>query len=485
MAEAELERPGADHAPERKVARNFLALAGGDAVARIVAFLAGAYVAREFGPGAFGAVLFASAVLLYFQNLSECGIDLLGVRHISENVSRIESVAPAILGARVVVSCVLAALVFGLGLGLAALGALPEVDGWVLSFYGLTLIAIGPNTKWIHLGLQDSRPVAVARTLGESLYLVLVLSFVGQAAELPRVPLFQLCGDVLIAATLFVWLRAKGFRIRLAFDWQLVKPIFARSWPLVANVLLGLTIYNSDLIFLRFLRDRETSGKYAAAYQLISFLINLAAAYSLSFLAGLSRVQHEREPRDSLYHTAAATMFALAIPIAVGASMLSTGIIELVYKSEFDESAGILAILVWTMPFTVSKEVDLIALVAGGREKTVMHMTAWAVGFNFALNIALIPPFGMWGAAWATLATEAIRAGFAAWCARKLEYPLTGLARFWKSAVAAGAMALALRCLPETHVLVAIGAGAATYGLVLAALGGIRFERGALPSLRV
>jgi O-antigen/teichoic acid export membrane protein len=114
------ERPDSEHAPERKVARNFVALAGGDAVARVVAFLAGAYVARHLGPGELGAMLFASAVLLYFQNLSECGIDLLGVRHVAEDVARIERVAPAILGARVVVSCTLAALVFGLGYGLGA-----------------------------------------------------------------------------------------------------------------------------------------------------------------------------------------------------------------------------------------------------------------------------------------------------------------------------------------------------------------------------
>ena len=64
MASAELERPGADPSPERKVARSFFALAGGDAVARVIAFVAGAYVARELGAGAFGAMLFASAVLL-------------------------------------------------------------------------------------------------------------------------------------------------------------------------------------------------------------------------------------------------------------------------------------------------------------------------------------------------------------------------------------------------------------------------------------
>ncbi len=477
--------PSAQPAPEAKVAGNFFALASGDALARLIAFCAAWYIARKLGPGAFGAVAFATAVLLYFQNLSECGIDLLGVRHIAEDVARIESVAPAILGARWIVSSTLAVAVFAVGLALGEFGVLPALDARVFAFYGLTLVAIGPNTKWIHLGLQDTRPVAVARTLGESTMLALVLVFVAAEGDVTRVPLFQLCGDVLACTILFVWLRKKRFAIRLALDWKLVKPIFARAWPLVANVLLGLTIYNSDLIFLRYFKDRETVGRYAAAYQLISFLFNVAAAYSLSFLSALTRLQSDRARRNALYHDSAATMFAVAIPIAVGGSMLAPLIIGTIFEANYAASGPILAILLWTLPFTVSKEVDLIALVAGGREKTVMNMTAAAVAINFVLNIVLIPTYGMAGAAWATLATEILRALIASWCARRLDYPLTGVARFWRTGVAATAMAASLWLASPTSIFVGVPLGAAIFAIVLAAVGGVKFERGSLPALRV
>lgn len=472
-------------APEQRVGKSFLALASGDAVARVLAFLASVFVARTLGPEMLGAIAFASAVLLYFQNLSECGIDLLGVRHIAEDERRIRSAAPAILGARIAVSSALALVVLALGFVLGQIGVLPELDATVLALYGLTLLPIGPNTKWVHLGMQDTRPVAVARVLGESTFLLLVLALVHQAAHIVRVPLFQLCGDALACTILFVWLRAKGFRIGIEFDWQKVKPIFARSWPLVANVLLGLTIYNSDLIFLRFFRDRDTVGKYAAAYQMISFLINLAAAYSLSLLPALTRVAADRERRNALYHDAAAHVFAFALPIAVGGSLVAPLIVSFVYGDQFTASGPILAILLWTLPFTVSKEVDLIALVVGGRERTVMRMTALAVAVNLALNLILIPRYGMYGAAWSTLLTEAARALFAAVCARSLTYPLTGFARYWKSLLAAVVMAAAIWFAAPTSVVVAMALGASTYVVALTALGGIRLHRGRLPVLRV
>lgn len=465
--------PPAESQPPQRVGRNFLALASGDALARVIAFLASVYVARTLGPDWLGAIAFASAVLLYFQNISECGVDLLGVRHVAEDVQRIRSVAPALLGARVVVASTLALVVLGLGFGAGGVGLLPHVDATVLALYGLTLLPIGPNTKWVHLGLQDTRPVAVARTLGESTYLGLVVLAVHQTADITRVPLFQLCGDALAAAILFLWLRAKGYRIGIEFDWQKVKPIFARSWPLVANVLLGLTIYNSDLIFLRCFRDREAVGRYSAAYQLISFLINVAAAYSLSLLPALTRVAADRVRRNALYHDSAALMFALALPIAIGGSLIAPQIVELVYGGEFATSGPVLAVLLWTLPFTVSKEVDLIALVVGGRERTVMRMTALAVAVNLCLNLLLIPRYGMTGAAWSTLITEAARAVFAAVCARSLEYPLTGIARYWRAAFAGLALAAALYFASPQSLFVALPLGAATYAAALALVGGI------------
>jgi O-antigen/teichoic acid export membrane protein len=437
------------------------------------------YVGRRLGPEMFGVITFCTGVLLYFKNTAECGIDLLGVRHIAEDQRRIVTHAPALLGARLVVAVILAGLI-----ALVAPRVLPEPEGRVFALYGLTLLAVGPDTRWIHLGLQRSKPVAIARALGELTYLGLVLLFVRETQDIPRVPLAAFAGDALACALLFAWLRRSGFRLGVQFDWKQAQPILARSWPLVVNVLLGLTIYNSDLIFLRVFQDRRTVGWYSASYQLISFLINMAAAYSLSLLPALTRVAGDRARRDALYGDATAQTFAVGLPIAVGGALLAAPIIALVFGPEFEPSARALAILICTLPFTLSKEVDLIALIVAGRERTVMRMTAAAVAVNLALNLALIPSYGMLGAAISTLATEIARAAFARVCAAREAYPWTGFVRRWRSLVASAAMALGLVWLGDGSLGLALAAGVAIYAIALALVGGLRWRAG-VPVLTV
>jgi O-antigen/teichoic acid export membrane protein len=114
-----------------------------------------------------------------------------------------------------------------------------------------------------------------------------------------------------------------------------------------------------------------------------------------------------------------------------------------------------------------------------------MRMTAAAVCVNLVLNVVLIPRYGMHGAAWSTLITEAVRAGFARWCAATEHYPWTGLARRWKSLLAGSAMAAALWFTQLDSLPLAIALGALVYIAALLATGGIRLMRGAPPVLRV
>jgi len=66
---------------ERVVARNFLTLGSGEALARMIAFGATVYVARVLGPESYGIIELAAAIVLYFSRVADFGIDLgLGVR---------------------------------------------------------------------------------------------------------------------------------------------------------------------------------------------------------------------------------------------------------------------------------------------------------------------------------------------------------------------------------------------------------------------
>jgi O-antigen/teichoic acid export membrane protein len=480
---------------ERVVGRNFLTLGAGEIVARVLAFIGSAYLARALGAEMYGVVGFALAVLLYFSRLADGGLDLVGMREIARDRAEAARIVPAVLGFRIAASAALATL-----LAAGALAWLPRPDGPVLALFATTLVAVGAGTRWVHLGFERSGHPALARMVGEALALALVVALVRRPADVYRVPLAQLAGAVATAALLAWWVRARGVPLAVRWDWPTVRPLLARSARVVAAALLGLLAYNSDLIFLRFFRDAVTAGWYAAAYMPISLAINLGMAYRMSLLPTLARLGDERDggavapgaPADrqrALYHTALAHLFAAVFPAALGGFLLAPQAIALIFGAEYAPAAPVLQILIWVIPIAQLREAPVAALVASAREDRLLRLNAVGTALNLGMNLILIPRYGMTGAAVTTVATESVRTGLAFAYARRAGFDPARLDRFWRATVAGLAMAALLVALrswsaPWAFPL-AVAAGSAAYLAALALLGGIRFRRGGLPALTV
>lgn len=462
------------------VARSFAALASGDALARVVAFVAGVYVARRLGAEMFGVMAFGQAVVLYFTHLAACGVDLTGIREVAGDPTRARTLAPSVLVFRTLVS-------FGLFLLLSAvaISAFPPLEAAVLALYAATLFGHGPNPKFVLIGLSRPIPVAVTRTIGELVYAALVFAFVRQRTDVVWVPWAQAMGDILAVLLALVWLRRMGFRTPLELEWKAARPLLARSFPLVLNILLGLAIFNCDLIVLKLFRGNTLVGWYSASYQLISFLINMAWAYSHSLLPALTQASRETGEREALFQNSLAQSFAVGLPIAVGGGMLASALIALVFGAKYEPSGAPLAILIASIPFMLYKDVAMIAMIVSGRETAVLRMTAIAVVFNLVGNVLVIPHYGMIGAASTTLATEVLRMVLAAAYARRDGFAFVRVARLVRSSVAAVAMAGALYFVSSSPVWISVPAGALTYVTVLTLVGGVSLRRGRLPALRV
>lgn len=458
------------------IVRSFAALASGDAVGRVVAFLAGVWVARELGASMFGVMAFGQAVVLYFTHLAACGLELTGTRDVAADPTRANTHAPSILTARTLVSAGLA-----LALALGALVLLPPLDAAVVALYAATLFGHGPNPRFVLLGLGRPTPVALARTAGEVVYALLVVLLVRWKYELIYVPWAQAIGDVLAVLLLLLALRRMGYRMPLELDWPRVKPLFAASFPLVLNILLGLLIFNSDLLVLRAFRDSATVGWYSASYQLISFLINMSGVYALSLMPVLAKARPQPDEHRAVYLNSLAQALCIGLPIAVGGGLLAPGLITLVFGPDYGPSALPLSILIASIPFLLAKDIAMVAMVAGGHEKAVLRFTALAVVVNLVSNLLVIPRFGMVGAASTTLATEILRAILGALYVRREQLPLLPFARIWRALLASAAMALFLVLVPAPHVLIAVALGAGVFGVVLLACGGVvRGESGGL-----
>jgi O-antigen/teichoic acid export membrane protein len=477
---------------ERIVARNFLTLAAGEFGAALVAATTTVYLARQLGVTAYGLVGVCGAIMLYFSACVDGGIEFLGPREIAADRAAVERIVPTILWLRVVVASALAS-----ALAVVGVFALPRPDGVVLSAYGITLLSAAVSTRWIHLGLESPGVVAGSRLLLECVELAVVLLLVRVPADVMRVPFAEFAGGIAAAGLLAMWTRRRGVRLTGPLDFAAAQPVLRRARPLMFTKLIGLVIYNSDLLIVRFFRGQEAAGLYMAAYTLIRFLGVLGAASRLSLLPALTRLRGVATPvaarqfprvaetARELYHAALAQLFALGFPVAVGGFLLAPKIIATLFGLPYGASAALLAVLIWSVPLLLLRGVSQTALVAGNRPDLVLRMNGGVAVLSVLLNCLLIPVFGSAGAAAVTVAAEAVRFLVAQYDAARQGFPVAGGGRYWRVVVAGGMMALALRAADPPSLWLGVAFGGVVYTAALTLLGGLRIGPDRVPTLRV
>jgi O-antigen/teichoic acid export membrane protein len=466
---------------EGAVARTFMTLGSGDALARIISFGAFVYLARALGAEAFGTLELAAAIVIYGNRIVDFGFDLgLGVRETSAGDRDYRA---RLLGTALVLRSAIALVVVAL-FALVGVWILPSPEGEVLALYGLTLFAVALGTRWVHVGHERSRLVSIARIIGEVVMVATVLLFVRSADDLFRVPLARLGGDLLAAVILLVGaVRLLGRRGR--FDRSVATALTPRAVPLVGGALFGLMIFNADLVFLRVFEGRAAVGFYAAAYTLTSFLSNVGTAYSLSLLPTLTRLSDRPGERIDLYRTAHAQVATVSLAIATGGTLLAGPIVALVFGGQYAAAALPLALVLWSVPLALLRDLPVTSLMSEGLERPIVRLTAQAAAINIGLNAFMVPLWGMAGAAIATVITELFRWWLSARAARPVGLSGPPPTRYLRGIVAAAAMAGALLLLGDRPLFVTVPAGGLVWIAALIAVGGIRRGETGRPKLTV
>ena len=245
----------------------------------------------------------------------------------------------------------------------------------------------------------------------------------------------------------------------------------------MAFTLLGLLLYNIDLIILRYLAGEAAAGQYAAAYVLISFCANLMVAYSHTVLPALAQDGPPTAGTAATYASALVTACVLTMPVAIGGALIAPLIVQLVFGAEYAPGATALGLLVLAVPIGALREVAVAALIARRQEPALLRVNIVAVVANVSLIAALVPRFGLAGAAAATVASEVVRLGVAlaaAGTAIPGPFPVRRLA----ACLAAGAgMGGAIVLAGLRDSLVAVAVGGVVYPALLVLLGLVKVTR--------
>ena len=218
-------------------------------------------------------------------------------------------------------------------------------------------------------------------------------------------PLIGLLLAMLLTASIWGRMEWKGLSPRISQP--LLIEILRYSLPLTATFALAFVISSSDRFLVAWFLGEGPAGVYSASYDLgqqtLTLLMTVVslAAYPLAVRAleqeGVDAAQEQLQRNATL-------LLAIALPAAVGITVLAQNISDVMLGSSFREDAA--HILPWVAMAILlagvrSYHFDL-AFYLGKHTLGMIWITAAAAILNVLLNLWWIPQFGLIGAAYAT-----------------------------------------------------------------------------------
>jgi O-antigen/teichoic acid export membrane protein len=258
-------------------------------------------------------------------------------------------------------------------------------------------------------------------------------------------------------------------RIWIGFSWSNAWRLLRAIWPYTISGALGMLMINTDIVMLGWFRSSQEVGWYAGPQRIIQLIYLVPAVMSVSVLPAFSRLAvQSKEKMTQAIEQSISAIYMAALPIAAGGIIVALPLIQFLFGSEFLPGAVPLQILLLTLLADFSAVLLGNVLLAYDHQKNLVAYSAIGGFMNVALNLLLIPHFGVIGCATATLGAQLASNAYLQYTVRQIHSfhiaPHLSNALLATAAMIAGA--LVLQAL-GTHVLLTVVAGGLIYGGVL------------------
>jgi O-antigen/teichoic acid export membrane protein len=229
----------------------------------------------------------------------------------------------------------------------------------------------------------------VLLTVGATILLVVVLD---------QGPLGVLVGNfsgtLAVYAVLLVYQRKQ---LGLEFDFDVFRRMTAWGMPFVPSVIALNLIDFSDRFFLVRIRDQHELGLYAIGMRISAGLLFLLAAFRTAWPAFAYSIPEEEAKRTYGFVLTYVTFFSAWAAVALG--LASPWVVRFLTTPDFYGGARVVPVLVFAFVVFGMYVVVVTSIGRAGRRGSNWMITGAAALLNVALNLILIPPYGMTGAA--------------------------------------------------------------------------------------
>ena len=432
------------------------------------------YAASRLGPDLFGALSFVLALVELLSSMGDMGLTRYGARELIRHPEK-----KARLGGEIFALQVLTSVVFCLA-GVIVIIALSPPDP-KLQLLLLGMIAIFMSC---FVNTAESALIATENFFYSSLFnfldrLVFVaLGFIALSAGASVIAVMWcfVAGVVIESVFRMIFVVRKITSFSFRFPARNLVGMFLASMPFAIGAVASMVFLRINVIILGLLEDDSAVGIFNVAYTLFLPVMWIPVTLARTMLPGFTEA-FERDKNAARLNSWQwyRLMAMLGIPGAMTISLLAGPALSF-FPTDYSGSVTVLIILIWSVPLMVTSTMDFVILQVVDQERLTARILIAVAALTAALNFILIPPFGIKGAAVATLGGTAFRQVLF-YRGIYLHFIHKHIAILFVKPVIAG-LAMAAVALPvwRFNPWLASAAGLVVYGAAILITGGVRLS---------
>jgi len=460
-----------------RVAYNTLAQLSGKIVSAGLGLVAVGVMTRYLGQSGFGEFTTVIAFASTFAIIADLGLSLVTTQMINRPGANQEEALGNLLSFRLVSALLI------IGLAPLTVWWFPysqtikvgvAVVSWSYLFFSFNQIFVSLFQKELKTHL-----VAIAEVLSRVVLLIIVLLTAWKNWGLTGV-LWSMVASNIINVSFHYFFARRLAKFSWQFSARVWKQIISRSWPLLTTIVLNLVYLKADVLILSLIKPQADVGLYGAAYRVVDVLVALPFMFAGLMLPIL--VKHWSAGAKDNFKFVAQKVFNVIVlataPLLVAGYLLASPAMSVVAGPNFIISGDILKILLIAVVAVFFSCVFTYIMISYEEQKRLIKYYLITAVTAIPVYYLAIQKYSYFGAAWGTVYSEVLIFICSAWAVWHYNHWLPSLHLLPKALGATMVMAgviIALRFnldvfTPE-GLAITVGAGVATYSLMLKMLG--------------
>ncbi|WP_430615310.1 flippase [Flavobacterium sp. JP2137] len=379
---------------------NFLSLSLLQIVGYILPLITLPYIAKTIGLNNFGAIAFASAVIVFFQTLTDYGFNYTGIRDVSrlrEDKRATSKVFSTIVYARFLL------MVLSLMILCLCIYFIPQFNNnaKILLFTFTLIPGYVMYPEWFFQALEKMKYSAILSTVIKVLFTIFIFVFIKKEEDFIYIPLINGVGFFVVGLGAFALIYKEGYGL-VKINFRDIYRTIKDSTNMFISLILPNLYSNMSTIFLENFWGKGATGVFDAGNKFLGISQQITNVLSRTFYPFLAR----RMDKHSFYEKMSLVIsLIISISLFLGAPL----IVRIFFSHEFTAAITVIRIMSLSPIFIfMMNAYGTNYLVLNGQEKILRNIVMFSSLIGLALSYFLVVNYSYIGAAYAIVISRGI-----------------------------------------------------------------------------